>query len=159
MQTIIWIVLIFLTVATSHARLGKTVEECDTLYKASLLNKARTQNGILIKNYGNEKTALSCRFHNNICFEIGVSQLDSDGKIQSLTVEQVAALVRTNLGTIPMIDPNEKALGPNTVEYKFGTDGRYVMREEETPNGIITILRDNTLAPPSKKTNRQWRHK
>ena len=152
MKRTTWLLSAILLASSASARLGKTVEECDTLYKASLLNKARTQNGILIKNYGNEKTALSCRFHNNICFEIGVSQLDSDGKIQSLTVEQVAALVRTNLGTIPKLDPNEKALGPNTVEYKFGNDGRYVMRDETITTGIITILRDTTLAPrPTKK--------
>lgn len=147
MKTIIWLASLSLIMTTTHARLGKTVEECDTLYKASVLTQSRTQNGFLIKNYSTEKTAISCRFSNNVCFEIGVSQLDSDGKIKSLTPEQVAALVRTNLGSIPKIDPNEKHVGPNTVEYNFGTDGRYVMRDENTTTGIITILRDNTLAP------------
>lgn len=147
-----WFLSAVLLASSASARLGKTVEECDTLYKASLLTKSRTVNNILIKNYGSEKVAFSCRFYNNICFEIGVSQLDSDGKIQSLTPEQIAALVRTNLGSIPKIDPNEKNVGPNTVEHSFGTDGRYVWREEETPTGIITILRDNTLAPISTKS-------
>jgi len=145
-----WFLLAILLASSAFARLGKTVEECDTLYKASLLNKARTQNGILIKNYGTEKVAISCRFYNNICFEIGVCQLDSNGKVQSLTPEQVTALVRTNLGSIPKIDPNEKNVGPNTVEHKFCTDGRYVMRDENTATGIITILRDNTLFPDAK---------
>lgn len=147
MKTIIWLASILLIVTTTHARLGKTVEECDALYKASVLTQSRNQNGFLIKNYGNEKVAISCRFSNNICFEIGVSQLDKDGKIQSLTPEQVAALVRENLGTIPKIDPNDKNVGPNTVEHSFGTDGRYVWREETTATGIITILRDNKQAP------------
>lgn len=147
MKTVIWLASIFLAVTTSQARLGKNVEECDTLYQTLVLTMSRTQNGILIKNYGTEKLALSCRFHNNICFEIGVTQLDEDGKIKSLTPEQVAALVRTNIGTIPKVDQEERTVGPNTVEHKFGTDGRFVWREEETPTGIITILRDNTLAP------------
>ena len=147
MQVIIGLAFLLLVATTAQARLGKTIEECDTLYKASLLNKARTLNGSLIKNYGNEKTALLCRFHNNIYFEIGVSQLDKDSKIQRLTPERVAALVRTNLGTIPKIDPTAKELGLNTVEYKCGTDGRYVMRVVTTETGNFTILRDGTLVP------------
>lgn len=139
--------LMILLASSVSARLGKTVEECNTLYKDALLTKSRTVNNIVIKNYGFEKIAISCRFCNNICFEIGVSQLDSNGKIQSLTSEQVARLVLTNLGDIPKIDPNKKNVGLNTVEYKFGTDGRYVMRYEDTATGIITILRDNTLVP------------
>ena len=147
MKTIIWLASLSIIAASSQARLGQTVEECDTLYKASMFTKSRTQNGIVIKNYGTEKVAISCRFYNNTCFEIGVSQLDNDGKIKSLTPEQIVALVKSNLGKIPKADPEEKVIAPNTVEHKFGNDGRFVWREEETQTGIITILRDNTLAP------------
>lgn len=152
MKISIGLLPLLLIAASSQARLGKTVEECDTIYNASQLNRSRTQNGVLIKNYGNDKIVLSCRFHNDVCFEIGVSRLDDDGKIKSLSPEEVGSIVLKNLGKIPKVDPEEKVVGPNTVEHSFGTDGRYVWREEETPTGIITILRDNTLAPSANKT-------
>ncbi len=136
-----------IAVTSAHARLGKTVEECDKLYGTPPVKSQRLEKGILIKNYANERTAFSCRFNNNMCFEIGVSRLDENGDIKSLSPEEVVALTRTNLGSIPRVDKEEHYVGPNTVEHRFGTDGRYVLREETTKTGVITILRDNNLAP------------
>jgi hypothetical protein len=91
---------------------------------------------------------ISCRFHKNVCFEVGVSRLDSNGKIKSLKPEEVVALIRTNIGFIPKNIKPEEAIAPNVTQHKIGNDGRYVWISEKTKTGIITILRDNTVAPP-----------
>ena len=147
--------LIFFLIATANvqARIGKTVAECDELYGKAPIKNQRTQNGWLIKNYATELIAVSCRFYNNYCFEIGTNRFDKDGKIVSLTPEQVVSFIKTNLGTIPKVDSQGKNVGANTVEHALGSDGRYVWREEETATGIITIVRDNTLAPAVRMKN------
>ena len=149
MKLTITLLLILMVCPLVEARLGKTLEECDALYGSSLMSKTRTDGNVVVKNYGDENVVISCRFYNNICFEIGVSNLDELGRVKSLSPERVAGLFLKNFGKIPKVNPEEKKLGANTVEHALGTDGRYVWREETTATGVITILRDNNLVSPS----------
>jgi len=138
-----------------EARIGKTLEECDEIYKDVRLKSESTQNGFLIRNYATPSVAVVCLFHKNYCFEIAVSLLDKEGKIVSITPEQVGSFINLNLGMIPKIGSEGKNIGANTIEYALGSDGRYVWREVKIDTGLITILRDNILAPPAQSNTQQ----
>jgi len=147
MKLTVLCLLLILTSINVYARLGNTSEQCDERYSTSFGIQQRKYKEILIKNYGGTNLVVSCRFYKNLCFEMGVARLDSDGIIKSLKPEEVVAFIRTNLGFIPKDIKDEEVIAPNATQRKIGSDGRYVWIEEQTKTGIITILRDNTLAP------------